>query len=206
MKLTNSKSMLNGEWIWQLKRKPFEDLGSDIFLVVSPGMIIANVANAEAINEISTRRNDFPKPIHIYRMLNLYGRNVVTTEGAMWRQHRKITAPPFAEKNNQLVWRESLKQAQSLMHCIMGKSVHRSNTVYNLAESTMRLSLHIISYAGFGVKSYWPHEETEEAKRSRVIPTGHTMSYQNALVTVLNNLLQAILLPRWWLSMRLSIP
>lgn len=36
---------------------------------------------------------------------------MVTTEGATWRLHRKITSKPFSEKNNQLVHDETVRQA-----------------------------------------------------------------------------------------------
>jgi len=32
--------------------------------------------------------------------VNIYGNNVVTTEGDEWKRHRKIVGPPFNEKNN----------------------------------------------------------------------------------------------------------
>jgi cytochrome P450 len=48
-------------------------------------------------------------------ILNIYGWNVVTTEGAEWRMHRKITSRPFSEKNNQLVHDESIRQTTQMM-------------------------------------------------------------------------------------------
>jgi hypothetical protein len=47
--------------------------------------------------EILGSRARFPKPIEIYGVLDLYGRNVLTTEKEEWRLHRKITAPTFSE-------------------------------------------------------------------------------------------------------------
>ena len=85
----------------------FEKYG-DMFLIVSPGRNQLQVANAEAIDQITTRRNDFPKPLEFYGAVDIFGKNVVTTEGALWRYHRKITSPSFNERNNRLVWDESL--------------------------------------------------------------------------------------------------
>ena len=64
----------------------------------------------------------------------------------------------------------------------------------------MRLSLYVISYAGFGVKLLWPHEEIEEKGQAGVIPEGHSMSYKDSLSTLLENILVVMLLPRWFLS------
>lgn len=152
------------------------------------------VANPEAITQITTRRNDFPKPIEIYRGVDIYGKNVVSTEGTIWRQHRKITSPPFTEKNNKLVWVESLQQAQSMLAGWIQPQQNVSDALWDVSGQAMRLSLHVISRAGFGVKLLWPHEETNV-----VIPPGHTMTYKDALSDLLHNLLAILLTPDWFL-------
>ena len=58
------------------------------------------VADADVVNEIIARREDFPKPIEPYAVLNLFGSNIVTTNGQHWRAHRRIAAPSFNERNN----------------------------------------------------------------------------------------------------------
>jgi len=74
--------------------------------------------------------------------------------------------------------------------------VQRTPTISDIPAATMRLSLYVISYAGFGVKLLWPHEETEEKE----LPEGHKMGYKEALSTLLENILVVMLLPRWFLS------
>lgn len=152
------------------------------------------VADAEAVNQITTRRNDFPKPIEIYSSVDLFGKNVVSTEGAYWRHHRKITSPPFTEKNNHLVWVESLHQAQSMMTSLVGEGQNESGPLKNVAAEAMRLSLHVISRAGFGVRLEWPHEEVNSQ-----IPKGHTLTYKIALERLLENIIVVMLTPKWLL-------
>jgi cytochrome P450 len=48
-------------------------------------------------------------------MLNLYGRHIVTTEGAEWRRLKKAASSAFSEKVNELVWRQTLSQAESML-------------------------------------------------------------------------------------------
>jgi len=48
-------------------------------------------------------------------VLDIYGKNVLTLDGPEWRRHRKITARPFSEKNNQLVHSETIRQANQMM-------------------------------------------------------------------------------------------
>lgn len=151
------------------------------------------VADAEAIAQITTRRNDFPKPTDMYQSIDLFGKNVVTTEGAYWRHHRKITSPPFTEKNNHLVWLESLHQAQSMMAGWVDQGDGAdSGPIKDVATQSMRLSLHVISRAGFGVRLEWPHEE-----RSQKIPEGHTLTYKEALERLLENIIVVMLNPKW---------
>lgn len=203
---------LSPDWLWKHLHGPFEKLGTDMFLTVSPGRNVLWCANASAISQITTRRNDFPKPIEIYGSVDVYGKNVVSTEGAIWRQHRKITSPPFTEKNNHLVWAESLHQAQSMVKSWVGPDGLGNRTIAKVADDTMRLSLHVISRAGFGVRLLWPGiEDTvgkEEIKANGPaagqattdIPKGHRMSYTDALGSLLHNILWLFLLPRWLLS------
>lgn len=57
-----------------------------------------------AVNwQVVMRRNDFVKKVEDYAALNIYGLNVVSTEGVHWQRHRKITGPPFNEKNSRFV-------------------------------------------------------------------------------------------------------
>ena len=102
------------DFSWSNLHDSFKELGSDIFILVSSAENLVVVADAEAVAQITTRRNDFPKPTEHYQSVDLFGKNVVSTEGQNWRHHRRITSPPFTEKNNHLVWLESLHQAQSM--------------------------------------------------------------------------------------------
>lgn len=189
---------LDPEWTWDEKYKPFKRIGSDVFLTVAPGRCTLFVADAEAHSQITTRRNDFPKPIEIYGSVDLFGKNVVSTEGSVWRHHRKITSPPFTERNNHLVWLESLHQGQSMLAGWVGKEGGKTMTVGDVSAATMRLSLHVISRAGFGVRLKWPHEELEEGGKVP-LPPGHSLTYKDALSSLLENIISVMLLPRWFL-------
>ncbi|KAI7652911.1 cytochrome P450, partial [Hortaea werneckii] len=183
------------DFVWTKLHDTFKTLDSDAFLIVSPGANTLYVADAEAVSQITARRNDFPKPTWIYASVDIFGKNVVSTEGQVWRHHRKITSPPFTEKNNHLVWTESLHQAQSMLAGWIGEDGKGSGAVWDVAAQAMRLSLHVISRAGFGVRLQWPHEETQTQ-----IPEGHTLSYKDALSTLLENIIVVMLTPRWVLA------
>jgi cytochrome P450 len=191
------------EWLHLNAYKPFKDHNSNIITIASPGRIYVTVADANATSYITTNRNNFPKPIELYRGIDLYGKNVVTLEGQAWRTHRKITAPSFGEKNNELVWQESLSQARGL---VQHWGLHK--TIADPSAGTMRLALHVISRAGFGVPVYWPHDEGKQESMSegayaaftKSIPEkGHVLTYKDALSQLLENLIWLPILPTWFL-------
>jgi hypothetical protein len=208
-------NLVTDNFPWHSRYTLYEKHG-DTFMTVSPGGNTLMTAGASVISQITTRRNDFPKPIAMYGSLEIYGKNVVTTEGPEWRHHRKITSPPFAEKNNRMVWMESLHQAQAMVKGWMGQSSDRSQTINSIAEDTLTLSLHIISRAGFGVRSSWSgagdaDQQEKDDKRARhatstIVDKGHTMSYDDALISLLDNIILIILLPRSLLSMHVPKP
>ncbi|TLD32304.1 cytochrome p450 [Venturia nashicola] len=212
-------NLIEADWTWRVLFTPFGPLGkpgADTFLIVSPESNMLCTAEAEVINQITTRRNDFPKPIAMYKSLDIYGKNVVTVEGTEWRRHRKVTAPQFNEKSNAVVWKESIFQAEEMAKSWQNgrsskanghaneKSSSLGHLVSELSKDTMRLSLHVISRAGFGVRCLWPGdtdaEKVEGSMDSNIIPQGHEMSYTNSLETLLHRILALILMPDWLLK------
>ena len=196
------------DWPFEYRHQLFKQVGHDTFLTVAPTGITLWTCEPAVISQITTRRNDFPKPTHIYRSLDIYGKNVVSSEGQMWRQHRKATAPPFTEANNHLVWTETIDQTQKMVDSWVGE--HK--TVDRVMDDTMRLSLHVISRAGFGRKLDWPQEGAgEKVDQAYDDPSkirneeegadeGHSMSYTYAIHCLLDNILFQFLLPRWMLE------
>ena len=201
------------EWGWQEKYEPFRQLGTDTILVVSPERNELFTADADVVTQITTRRSDFPKALEVYGSLNLYGKNVVTSEGQTWRHHRKITSAPFSENNNHLVWTETLEQCQAMINSWFdgNPGKERSKTIRTLAADAMRLSLYVISRAGFGVHLEWPATEgahtnghvkikQEGSASSPEIPQGHTMSYTDALGSILHDIFWVFILSPFLLS------
>jgi len=128
------------------------------------------------------------QPVKLYKRLDLYGKNVVSTEGSTWRQHCKIRAPPFSEKNNELAFIESLHHTQALLKLWTGVNGDESRTVSDSATGTLKFALYVISRAGFGVRVLWLHEEREQEAAGRnelsmgsKPPPRHKMSYREAL-------------------------
>lgn len=199
-------SLIYPDWPWQQLYDPFAKHG-DTFITVSPNGVLLWTAEPETIHQITQRREAFPKPLESYRVLDVYGRNVISTEGTDWKLHRKVTSPGFNEKNNILVFKESVSQTQGMLRKWMGPDGKGNQTLTELPMDSMRVTLHIISKIGFGVGLLWPGEEPDEKDNTASLnysghePTeGFTMSFEHALSTLLEKLIWVLLLPDWILS------
>ena len=124
-----------------------------------------------------------------------------------WKRHRKATAPGFNEKNNAHVFQESIVQAQGMLRKWTGLEGKGNITLTEVPMDSMRLTLHIISKVGFGVGLSWPGEKPSENERQTGIdfsssepPEGFTMTFEHALMSLLDNLIWVLLLPSWLLS------
>ncbi|KAL8837432.1 MAG: hypothetical protein Q9170_002516 [Blastenia crenularia] len=174
-------------WEFADKSKSHEELG-DVFVVVTPGRNWLYLCNAEALLDVFQRRTDFPRPLEIFEMVNIFGQNLSTTDGQQWQRHRKITASCFNELNNELVWSESVKQAIGMLRFWSSKSSIRST-----ADDARTLSLHVLSSAGFG-KSY-PFQGSSEAS-----PQNIATSYKESLQTILDNCILLLVLGQKFLA------
>jgi hypothetical protein len=198
---TSWRQFVKSHWPWKLRHAPFAVLRTDTFLTVAPGGIILNTADANVISQIMARGADFPKATHLYQSVDIYGKNVVSSEGAVWRHHRKLVGPAFNEKNNKLVWKETLDRSQAMLASWLNPD-GSDPTIRTVASDSMRLSLNVISRAGLGHEMEFPRSSEDlEVAAKKNLPAGHTMTFSYALVYLLKNILYIMILPRWILSM-----
>ncbi|KKA29027.1 hypothetical protein TD95_004046 [Thielaviopsis punctulata] len=195
----------------------------EAYLAVSPFNILLLTDSPQVIHQITHQRERFPKNSSVYAVMEQFGPNVLSTEGAQWRMHRKVMAVNFNEKNAALVWRESIGQTQGLLEQWVSQTENRPlpgqeerrpqyvgghmldpKTITSLETDTMRLTLHIISYVGFGVTLKWPGVESKKStdpraeKYSSEEPMGdHTMTLLQSLASLLEYLFVVLLIPEW---------
>jgi hypothetical protein len=185
------------------------EIFGEIFLIASPGQMYMNLSNPAAIIQMTTRRNDFLKPVEIYSVVDIFGRSMLSSEGDEWKRHRKIVAPAFSEKSNALVWKESLKQAAGLLKfwSNIGGNCFASMKVKDTAPGTALMTLHVISGAGFGVRQVWD-DEAEKQLGTKAIPGfntkkleyNHKMAFKDSLNTLLKGIIWMAIFPMWVLS------
>lgn len=178
------------------------------YLVVTPNEIVFFVDDAELAEEILSKRKDIIKSDALNKALNLFGTNVVTNNGDDWARHRRITTPPFNERNSNNIWKVSLAQTTGSKCCSLLVSFLRSpmlkietdihqvlqswtsegkNGVTKTAKDTMTLALHVLIAGGLG-KSY------SFSGGVATLAEGHTMSYRDALKIILLKLTPAVIL------------
>ncbi|GKT52551.1 sterol 24-C-methyltransferase [Colletotrichum spaethianum] len=203
----NWLDLLVPNWSYNQLHKPFARIG-ETFMIVSPFQILIVTDSAEAIHQITQQREKFPKLVESYAILKQFGDNVLTTEGAVWRMHRKVTSAAFNEKNAALVFAESIKQSQSMIQKWLGPDGKSRQTVETLDHDTMRLALNIISYVGFGMRLLWPGQALPEGTDPKLTKYssleashGHTMSFGDALAEMLEHILVLLLVPHKILKM-----
>ncbi|KAG8164114.1 hypothetical protein KVR01_006032 [Diaporthe batatas] len=179
----NSKLNVFG-WQFRAKNTVHQRLGN-VFVQVTPSHNIVNIADPDLIQQVFQRIDDFPKPRQIYRRLEVFGPNLDSLNGDDWKRHRKLTAPAFNERVSSLVWEEGSTQARLLLEVIYATS---TRTTQNITETCQAIAHHVLAYAGFGVRSQHGIDVTD-------LPPGHQLAYNDALCTVLANMVLAIVMP-----------
>ncbi|KAJ4423626.1 hypothetical protein N0V82_001649 [Gnomoniopsis sp. IMI 355080] len=196
--------IMQPDWAYRYLRTPWARLG-DSFLVVSPRQIILFTGSAPAIAQITSRREAFPKQTSNYRVLEIFGRNMLSSEGAEWKMHRKGVSASFNERNAAYIFRESVMQTQGMIDYWLGGEkgkAESSGTVETLEHDTMTLALNIIARVGFGLRLLWPGQRMPEDAdaRSRKYgdrkpSEGHSMTFADSLATVLEKIFLCLLVP-----------
>ncbi|KAK3493868.1 cytochrome P450 [Neurospora crassa] len=197
-------------------RSHFTRLGSDTFVVASWNGLACYTSDAAVISQVMSRRESFPKDTKHYGILEIFGSNVVTTEGQVWRMHRKVTSASFNERNAGHTFREAVRQTRGMVGGWFSSSFSGSQEegrregdvedmtgiITTLEHDTMRWALNIIGYVGFGLKLLWPHESMPKDMDPKLAkygslqpPHGYSMTFADSLATVLERIVILLLIP-----------
>lgn len=210
---TDSPRYLTPDWAYTNNHNALPEP----LLVVSPFSSVLLTDNAELIRQIAQRREHFPKDVESYAVLKQFGENVLTSEGATWKLHRRVTNAAFGEKNAALVFEVASEQTKGLIEKWMadqtsGTADKGSRPVSTIDRDTMKLALNIIGYVGFGLRLLWPGQKLPDGTDPRLYkyttlePTdGHTMSFVEAVAGMLDTLLLLLIVPEWLLRKSLEL-
>ncbi|EJD46415.1 614/534 cytochrome P450 [Auricularia subglabra TFB-10046 SS5] len=178
-------------WEWDRKYENWKMFGCDIYSSVAafPNPYLGvHVADPAVIREMTLSRARFPKPYKLFHLVSVFGRNLLASEFDEHKKFRKAVAPSFNERNNSLVWDETVKVVQDMFKT----PDWRDKDVVEIGhavEVTLPITLFVISAAGFGRKVSWEDNE--------IVPTGHRMTFKEAVSISIANLLIKFAVPRW---------
>ncbi|KAJ7461725.1 cytochrome P450 [Mycena galericulata] len=209
-----SPAILLGRWFplphqvgsWYAGFAPYVKYGSTCVgsTLLSGSLPTVWLADADAIKTVAGEPTVFQKDVEAYESLNFYGDNLVGTEGADWRRHRKVANPAFNEVGNAFVWVETVRVAHEWfaeLDAAQAKQGGGPITV-DAGKDLFQAALLVISSAGFGRRASWQEDS------SAMPPAGHTMAFRTAVFSVVHHLFTAVLTPEWLyaLSERVYIP
>ncbi|KAF2684900.1 cytochrome P450 monooxygenase-like protein [Lentithecium fluviatile CBS 122367] len=189
-------------WEARERCRPHLELG-DLFIICTPGGNWLKVANSEVANDILKRKDEFGRDLESFEVLNIYGKNLATTEGSEWQRHRKVAAVTFTERNCELVWRESLKEGAQMLE-YWSRRAHQP--IRTVAQDARVFTLNVLAAALFD-KSY-PFEsrsESEAREKSMSGEKGAAFGYRDSLSTILRMIVPIMVLGEnklrdaWWL-------
>jgi cytochrome P450 len=169
----------------------------DAFMVVHPGGVQLCVSNADTIYEILQRRTDFRRNMEEMAVLNVYGKNLSTVDDQEWQQHRKMTGVTFTEKNNEVVWEQSLKQATGMLEYWTQRAEQPIRSTHN---DTKIFILNVLAAALFN-KVYEFEGQAETRTEKHVGDTSY--QYRESLSIILSSIIQIFIfgeegLKAWW--------
>ena len=134
------------------------------------------------------------------------------TEKSQWAHHRRHTTTSFNEKNNVLVWQETIRQTKEMLEYLVEKGpcdASRSEFVVgDVREDSLKLTLHVLCSAGFGVKlPFKPApgataKDVEELFRdSQSPPSGYHFTFRSVMeyssLHPMSALIANRVIPKW---------
>ncbi|KAK3377886.1 cytochrome P450 [Podospora didyma] len=201
----NEMFIMLPDWAYKTGQEHFDQLGES-FIVVSAEEITLFSESAEVIDQITRRREAFPKDTAKYGVLAMFGQNVLTTEGALWRLHRKVTSASFNEKNAAHTFAQAITQTQGLLASYFrsdaDKRAGSTRTITSLEHDAMTWALNIIGYVGFGLHLLWPGQKLPENLDPKLAkygsldpPPGYTLNFATSMAMVLNKIVALMIIP-----------
>lgn len=168
----------------RLKFATYQQVSSRAFWILDHSRMELYVADPVVAEDVLKRcRVEFPKNREMYKLLDILGPNVISTNGKTWERHRRVTVPPFSERVSESVWEESARQAEGARKKWF--ACKDAEGVRSTEEDTTRMAFNILSAAGFGLAFDFaePQSGLSEADRK----AGRKMSYRDALDLLIND-------------------
>ncbi|KAI5115166.1 hypothetical protein M0805_003202, partial [Coniferiporia weirii] len=129
----------------------------------------------------------FFKPANSNAILRMFGENVVSAEGDVWKRHRRITAPAFNHTTYRNVWDTTARVYTDMIDNEGWRNVDETPTT-EFNKISHKLALFLISIVGFGLPMSWSEPPRDENGK---------LSVQNMIFQVASNIMERGVIPRW---------
>lgn len=116
------------------------------------------------------------------QLFAFYGQNVSSTNGEMWRRHRKITGLAFNEATMRSVWDETSRRAGKLSLGDADGKEGKGETLGNVRKTFDLLAMQILTVVGFG-------QNTDLTD----VPPGHRESLMESLAFILQHVMLTVI-------------
>ncbi|EJD41256.1 cytochrome P450 [Auricularia subglabra TFB-10046 SS5] len=152
------------------------------------------VGDARAMKIVMNDRHAFVKNTKTYELIKFFGDNIVGTEGDTWARHRSIARKSFGERNNALLWVETVRTLDDwFTPWDADITAHGGQTVTNVMEDLRDITLFVIASAGFGLQ--FSRSTMGESR------AGFTMPFGEALFTAIDTMFTRVAAPRFLYSL-----
>lgn len=172
----------------------YQKFNTKAFWIVSNREKELYVADPAVADDVLRRcRVEFPKNPVQYQVLEIFGPNVVTTNGKVWERHRRTTIPPFNERVSETVWDEAASQAEGARKKWFFTSKEDSDGLRSTREDTTRIAFNVLSAAGFGQVFAFDDVQAQLGVSEENKKAGHTMSYRESLLYMLDDIVSLVI-------------
>lgn len=186
-------------WYFEDKYQMHAEHGK-VFMIVTPGMNELHSVDPAVNSQVFSRKKDFEKPEKILKSVAIYGDSIASVTNADWQRHRRITVPPFNERNCKLVWGECLSQADQL---VSYWSEQGSGGIASTTKDIATLALNILATAAMGRS--WKFRGAEGRSKAADDEEQEDMDYRACLAYLLRGIRLLVLTPLWVYSLPLAI-
>ncbi|KAJ7434462.1 cytochrome P450 [Mycena latifolia] len=177
------------DWSWNWRRSTFFNHGYDVISMVPllVGEPCYYTSSPDVMRQLlnGDTRTGLVKPRWLTAPLLLWGDNLVSASGEMWKRHRRIMAPAFTTNTYSLVVAETIALYRELVAAEgwegQDKIIVTDNHILH------QLTLIIIARCGFGIRMPWTDISSEKGG----------MSFGAALAMVTKTAIARLLIPNW---------